>query len=187
MGVTTHDEQIAGSIRALLTDAAGQLTRSGARHEALARFEPARRRLLIPRKPVMTPIGRVWRLGVLLLGVVPLDALAAGDDVTLYATGSTTRAIEPGRPGYQSESAEVRRAYRAAAFAGPFERGETVNFDAHPIDLTAEGLRAASGPVVLEAGAAMVRWSPSTPAALTPFDAYLADRVALLAHPPDGA
>lgn len=137
----------------------------------------------------MTPIGRVWRLGVLLLEVVQAGAVhagGAGTDATLYATGLNTRAVEPGRPGYQSESAEVRRAYRAAAFAGPFERGETVNFDAHPIDLSPESLREASGPLVLEGGTVLVRWSPSTPAALMPVDAYLADRVALLAHPPEG-
>jgi hypothetical protein len=177
VATTRSDEQAVAGIRSLLADAARQLTRSGARQEALARFEPARRRMLITRRPVMVPMGRVWRLGVFLLD----------SDATLYATGSTTRAVEPGRRGYQSESVEVRRAYRAAAFAGPFERGETVNFDAHPIDLTPESLRDASGPLLLAGGTAMVRWSPSTPGALTGFDAYLADRVELLVHPPEGA
>jgi hypothetical protein len=33
----------------------------------------------------------------------------------------------------------------------------------------------------------LVRWSHAQPDALTPLDRYLADRVDLLAHPPQGA
>jgi hypothetical protein len=32
----------------------------------------------------------------------------------------------------------------------------------------------------------LVRWSPAQPDALMPFERYLADRVDLLARPPDG-
>jgi hypothetical protein len=176
------DEQIAADIRALIARAADELARADARDEALARFVPARRTFVIMRRPVMVPLGRVWRLGVFLLGVV-----RAGEQTTLYATGSTTRAIEPGRPGYQSQSAEIRRAYRAAAFAGPFDRGETVNFDARVIDLHAERLRASSGPLVIQGERPMVRWTTAMDEATISLDEYLKDRVALLTHPPDGA
>lgn len=164
-------------IRATLADAALRLAEAGARDEALARFVPEHRVMLLRRKAAMLPLGRVWRLGVLLLD-------AGG---RLYATGSITRALEPGRRAYQSQSAELRREYRGAAFRGPFQAGETVNFDAGPIELEEEALRHASGPLVLRGEEAMVRWDASSPDALAPLADYLADRVRLLAHPPEGA
>jgi hypothetical protein len=164
-------------IRASLADAATRLAAAGARDEALATFVPEHRVMLVRRKATMLPLGRVWRLGVLLL-----DA-----DGRLYATGSTTRALEPGRRAYQSQSAELRREYRGAAFRGPFERGETVNFDAAPIELQDDGLRESQGPLVLRGEEAMVRWDQSSPDALALLDEYLADRVRLLVDPPEGA
>ncbi|AMB60459.1 hypothetical protein AWU67_09370 [Microterricola viridarii] len=155
-----------------LAEAVQSLRRADAATEALARFEPPRRRaLLFTREAQMVPIGRVWRLGVFLLGT----------DGTLYATGHTTRAVDPRHPGYQSVSAEERRGFRAAAFRGPFERGETVNFDAEPILLDAEVLRSSVGALVLRDDSALVRWSPTAPDdALRPFAGYLAERVGLL-------
>lgn len=115
----------------------------------------------------MVPLGRVWRLGVFLLGV----------DGTLYATGHTTRAVDPKHPGYQSISAEERRDYRAAAFRGAFATGETVNFDAELIARDVE----AESPLVLRGGQALVRWRANAPDdALAPFASYLAERVELL-------
>ena len=161
-------DAIAG-IRSALDDAVRRLTEAGARDEALAVLVPRRRTLGIPREPVLKPVGRVWRLGVLLLGA----------DGTLYATGHLVRATPPGRTQYVSVSAETRRAYRAAAERGHFRDGETVDFDAPPISLTAEALRAAPG-------RPLVRWSASSDQTVD-FHAYLAERVELLAHPPAGA
>lgn len=161
----------AAIVDAALADAVLQLTAADARTEAIARFEPARRRaLLFTAEPRMVPLGRVWRLGVFLLGL----------DGQLYATGHTTRAVDPRHPGYQSLSAEERRGYRAAAFRGPFERGETVNFDAERIALGEEPSSAAS-PLVVRDGQPLVRWSATaSDDALRPFADYLAERVELL-------
>ncbi|WP_240977315.1 hypothetical protein [Planctomonas sp. JC2975] len=160
--------------------------------------------MLVPRAERLRPLGTVWRLGVLLLGV-PGDAAgeASGEQVDdepghgagslatvpeprLYATGSLTRPAEPGRPTFIAESAERRRQLRVAAYRGHFRHGESVNFDARPVALDAS-LIGASGPLTVNDGIASVRWNTSDPAALTPFDAYLGERVALLADPPEGA
>ncbi|MEV1129000.1 hypothetical protein [Agromyces sp. NPDC049794] len=165
--------------RELLTQTAEELRSSGARQEALAEFVSERRVLGIPRAARMTPVGRVWRLGVLLLD----------DDATLYATGRVVRAERPARKSVTAESVAQQRAFRAAAAKGGIPEGETVNFHTTPIDLDELGRDGASGPLVLDAaaGEVRVRWSPSQPDALTPLDAYLRDRADLLAHPPEGA
>lgn len=168
------DEQsirAAAIVETAIADAVRQLTAANAHTEALARFEPARRRaLLFTAEARMVPLGRVWRLGVFLLGL----------DGQLYATGRTTRAVDPRHPGYQSVSAEERRGYRAAAFRGPFDSGETVNFDAEPIAL-GEDQASAARALVLKGGRPLVRWSAAAPDdALRPFADYLAERVGLL-------
>lgn len=150
-----------------------RLQAADARTEALAEFVPRRRVLaIIPKAAHFNPLGRVWRLGVFLLG----------SDGTLYAVGSTTRAVPPGYPGFQSISAEERRGYRAAAFAGDFEPGETVNFGARAIELTADALREESGPLFIADGQPLVRWNPSASSA-SAFGAYLDERVELLIQP----
>ena len=53
--------------RELLADAVTALRAGDARHETLAELVRERRVLGIPRAARMTPIGPVWRLGVLLL------------------------------------------------------------------------------------------------------------------------
>jgi hypothetical protein len=172
------DDGVIAGIRDLLTDAAARLSDAGARDEALGEFVPPRRLLLITRAATMRPLGRVWRLGVLLLD----------PNGRLYQEGLTTRAVPPGRTQYQSESAEVRRAYRDAAFRGRFTEGETVNFDATPIDLDADALRVSSGALFLRDTRPFVRWSATADdAAAVPLDAYLHDRIDLLVHPPAGA
>lgn len=173
-----NDEDVVVGVRRLLNAAVAQLNGAQARDEALGIFQPARRVMLIRRAPVMLPIGRVWRLGVLLLD----------SGANVYATGSTTRVLQPGRPAFQSLSAEKRRMYRAAAFRGPFARGETVNFDASPIPLAADELRAGSGPLFVRGARALVRWNPAVgDDAAVDLDSYLNDRVGLLVTPPDGA
>jgi hypothetical protein len=172
------DEIAVAEIRELLAAAVTRLNTAGARDEALATFVPRHRRMLVTREAVLQPAGRVWRLGVLLLD----------RDGVLRATGSITRATEPGRPAYQSESAETRRAYRAAAQRGHFAPGETVNYDAEPIELSAAGLRDARGPLFVRNGRALVRWSPTTADTdAVDFRGYLTERVGLLADPPEGA
>ena len=166
------------AVRESLERARARLREANARDEALAEFVPARRVMLITREPTMVPVARVWRLGVLLLGTTD----------GLWATGSITRSLEPGRPAFQSESAEQRRGYRAAAFRGRFPKGETVNFDARPIELDAAALAASAGPLVLDAGRALVLWNAALGReSALPLDEYLDDRVGLLVHPPDGA
>ena len=172
------DEDAIAHIRAAVQDAVTTLGASAARQEALAEFVPARRRFLIRREPVLRRIGAVWRLGVFLL-----DA-----EGSLRATGSLVRATPPGRPQYQSRSAEDRRSLRAAAQRGHFRDGETVNFDAPAIPMEVSALRTTTGPLFLRDGRPLVRWSATAhDADAREFGCYLAERVELLSHPPDGA
>ena len=176
-GTDDDGDAIAG-IRAAVRDAVAALTDAGARQEALAEYVPTRRTLGIRREPALRRTGSVWRLGVFLLD----------DAGTLYATGTLVRATPPGRPQYQSQSAEHRRVLRAAAQRGHFREGETVNFDAQPIPLGPNALRVSTGPLFLRDGRALVRWSAAADDAhARDFDGYLSERVDLLAHPPEGA
>jgi hypothetical protein len=172
------DERILRDIRTLRDRAVERLTAAGARTEALAEYIPEHRVLLIPRPAVLRSLGRVWRLGVFLLGA----------DGTLYETGLTTRALEPGRPGYQSQSAEERRAYRAAASRGRFPHGETVNFAAEPVVLEVDALRTSPGRLFVAGDQVLVRWNARAgDADAVDLASYLDDRVDLLADPPAGA
>jgi hypothetical protein len=163
-------------VRVLLRAAASRLAEAGARDEALAEYVGRRRVLLIPREPVMRPVGRVWRLGVLLVD----------GDGRAFETGSTTRAVDPGRRGYTSESARDRAEYRAAALRGRFPEGETVNFGWRSLALDHDALLASTGPIVVADGEPVVRWGRGS-AISTGLEAYLADRVDLLVDPPSGA
>lgn len=178
MTADAGDAAIIARIRRAITDAVGRLTAEGVPDEALAAFVPPRRRFLLPRKARMVPLGRVWRLGVFLLD----------REGVLYQAGTTTRAVPPGHPGHAAVETEKRRVYRAAAHQGPFAPGETVNFHATVIDLDPESLRLAEGPLFLSDGGALVRWGPpGGHETAWPFDAYLAERIEFLAHPPEGA
>jgi hypothetical protein len=171
-------EQLAADIRVALAGAVDTLTSAGARDEAHGTYIAPHKVLFFTKDAALAPAGRVWRLGVFLLG----------RDGTLFATGTTTRAVEPGRPGYQSESAEERRAYRAAALKGRFTAGETVNFDAVEIATDATNLSESDGPLFLRAGRALVRWNASvTDEQAIDFESYLAERISLLIDPPGGA
>ncbi|WP_394553345.1 hypothetical protein ACDF64_03080 [Agromyces sp. MMS24-JH15] len=165
-------------VRALAAEAARALAAAGARDEALADFAPARRVLGIPRAARMTPAGRVWRLGVLL--VAPVGGL--------FGTGRVVRAQREVRRSVTANAVAVERAYRAAAVRGGYREDETVNFGAQRIDPDELGAFGASGPLVLGAdGAVLVRWSAGDPTALAPFERYLAERVDLATAPPAGS
>lgn len=176
MAVHADGERSTEAIRLLFARAAATLSAAEVPDDALARLEPAHRRLGIPRRARFRPIGRVWRLGVLLLEA----------DGTVHATGAVTRAVPPGHPGHVAASVEARREVRAAAFRGPFRPGETVHFDAPTIDLGA--LPGAEGPLFSRNGRPLVRWSVSAgDDAARDLEAYLAERVDLLLHPVQGA
>ena len=146
--------------------------------EAVGEFQPAHRRLGILRPARLRPLARAWRLGVLLLSA----------DGTVRATGSVTRAVPPGHPGHVAASTEERREVRAAAFRGPFPEGSTVYFDSPVMELTAEALRGATGPLLLRDDRVLVRWSLSaSDDAARDLGPYLDERVSLLLDPPQGA
>jgi hypothetical protein len=170
------NDPVAG-IRELFADAARKLELAAAKDELLVQLTQRRRVLVLARSPVMVPLGRVWRLGVFLLG----------RDVSVYATGSITRVTDTTRPTYQSLSVEERRAYRMMAVRSGLPRDETVNFNATPIELDAAQLRTAIGPLFLRDDEPFVRWSQNRTDDSAPrLDSYLRDRVELLADPPDG-
>jgi hypothetical protein len=159
-------------IRDSLARAVRRLDEAGIADESLASYTTPKKVLFVARAPVMRPLGRVWPLGVLLLE----------RDGSLHATGKITRAVPPGYPGYQSPGVEERRGYRAAAFAGKFAEGDTVNFDTSRIDL--DSLSAASGPLFIEGDQARVRWNRINPSQSRALDSYLDDHVGLLLDPP---
>jgi hypothetical protein len=158
-----------------------ELAAASARTETLAEYVPERRVLGLPRAARMAAIGAVWRLGVLLL-----DA-----EGRLYATGRVVRAERPARKSVIAESVAEHRAFRAAAVKGGIPEGATVVFDARPIELDTDAIAAGESPLVFaDAADGMVvgvRWNPAFADAAMPLDAYLAERVELLAHPPHGA
>jgi hypothetical protein len=166
--------------RELVRAAAEQLAAAGVRDEALGVYEQPKSRFGVKREPLIRPLGRVWRIGALLLD-------RSGN---VWATGSITRVTEPGRAQFVAHSAEVRRAYRAAAQRGHFDPGDTVNHGATPIPLDdtliARPDSATTGPLVVRDGEPFVRWAPTAEATI-PLEEYLADRVDLLVHPPEGA
>lgn len=164
--------------RRLVADAVTRLESSGARTEAWAEFIEERRVLLITRPASMRPLGRVWRLGSLLLE--PTGAV--------HATGRITRAAEETTRGFTSVSARLRDAERNAAARGGFQQGETVNFDTAPVSLDEEALREGVGPLFVRGDDVMVRWSSTLgDDSAIELEAFLADRVGLLVDPPKGA
>ena len=168
-------EKVIDEAHDLLQAAADELAASGARDEALAELVTGRKILMLERPATFQPLGRVWRLGALLLR----------REGGLFATGSITRAVEPGYPGHISVSVELRKAYRGMALKAGYPDGETINFAASRIELEAS-ITESTGPVVVRNGALGVLWSPQNPTT-TPFATYLSDRVELLVNPPEGA
>lgn len=165
--------------RSLLDDAARRLRAADVPDEALGEYVVPKPVLGIRREATMRSLGRVWRVGALLVG----SSIETGGRV--WATGTITRVTDPGRAQFQSVSMETRRAYRAAAVRGRFDAGDTVNHGAVPIDLD-DSLVGGDGVLFVDGDVPMVRWSP-TAATAVPLADYLADRVGLLVDPPAGA
>lgn len=175
------DAELAAT-RAAIASAIARLSTANARTESLAELHTPRRIGPLRRAPRFVPLAEVWRLGVLLLAT----------DGRLFATGAVTRAREPRHPNFTSVSGEERREVREAARRAGFAAGQTVDYDAQPLPLgsTVDALDTigTAGPLVLHDGRLFVSWNASrTVDSLTPFAAYLAERVELLADPPSGA
>lgn len=168
------------AVAAEIATAIDRLTAADARTETLAELHVPRRIGPVRRAPKFVPLTEVWRLGVLLLAP---DPRGGG---LLFATGSVTRAGEPRHPNFTSVSGEERREVREAARRAGFAAGQTVDYDAVPLPF--DDTFGTIGPVVLRNGEVFVSWNASrSPDSLTPFAAYLAERVELLADPPQGA
>jgi hypothetical protein len=155
---------------ALLSSTVARLVSAGVHDEALGAFKPSRGVLIFRTADAFTPVGRAWRLGVLLLD-------RSGN---LYSLGEVTRAVAPGRAAVNRSAAGTeRRAYREAASRSAFPPGEAINFGHAPLALDAVALAAGSGPLFLLGGQIMVTVDPASGGA-TDLERYLADRVAAL-------
>lgn len=130
---------------------AQRLAAAGARDEALAEYVPPRRRKLgLGERPAtMRPIGRVWRLGAFLL--TPDGEVLGTGRVVHVARTERFRSVVANAITEHHELAK-------AAARGGYREGETVNFDAKPVDLAHPGV--------------------------DDLDAYLEERADLLIHPP---
>ena len=178
-----------------IASARTQLLQAGVPSEALAEFVGERRVLLVRRPATMVSLGEVWRLGTLLLRTEPVRTSGSvGPSVRpeseLYAAGHTTRAAVRLHRGNQSVSREERRDIAAAALHGGYPVGATVHYGATPISLDEASLRAlgAEHPLGIADDELRVRWRVGAPLEGAPTLAtYLAERVELLTHPPEGA
>jgi hypothetical protein len=163
------DERAAEGLRTLIADTTRDLAARGARTEALARYRPSRRIVVVKTAESLEPVGRAWRLGVLLLET----------DGRVHETGRITRALEPTRSQNLSASVEKRKAERRAAARGRFAEGEVVDYAYLPIDLSTEALIAGEQRLLVVDGRALVRWG-TTASEVRDAAAYLADRGELL-------
>lgn len=171
MGASREAEQAARSLEQLVTDVVSELRRRGVPDQAVAELRTPRAILGFRRKPVMAPVARAWRLGVLLID----------HDGGLLAIGSVTRAVAPLHANNQSESQEARREIRRAAFDGPFDEGEIVNYGCRPLSIDAAGLEAGQEPLALRGEDVMIRWAPGLgEQGLMPVARYLRERLELL-------
>lgn len=145
---------------------------AGAPRERIGELQEGRRLLGIRRAPRIVPRGTAWHLGVLLV-----------TDDEVLATGDVVRARAEVRRGFAAESQRRRAELAAAAARGGVPEGDTVHIGWHPIDLAR--LDAASSPLAVRGGEALVRWSAA--GGWMPLARYLDERVELLRHPPERA
>lgn len=163
--------QAAADLAALLHDVSAELDARGVADQALAELRTPRTILGFRRKPVMVPVTRAWRLGVVLLG----------REGEVFATGSVTRAVAPLHANNQSESQEERREIRRAAFDGPFREGEIVNYGWRRLGTDVAALEAGEEPLAVRGSEVMVRWAPRLgDQGLMPLRRYLAERLDLM-------
>ncbi|WP_316309425.1 hypothetical protein [Clavibacter michiganensis] len=152
----------------LLRATVAELRARRAPDEALAEVRAKRSFGPIKRQPAMVPVGRAWRLGVLLLSA----------DGSLRRTGSITRAVEPTRSQGLDSGVEARKEARRQAVRA-FEEGDAVDYDWKPIALDAASLARGSGPLSLRGREIRVQWGPAAHETRS-LDAYLADRIEVL-------
>ena len=154
----------------LLARTVARLEAAGIHDEALASWKHSRGVLGIGASDSLIPVGRAWRLGVLLLG-------RGG---ALYSTGEVTRAVQPGRAAVnRSAGGEQRRAIRAIAARGNFPRGEVINHGWAPIALDEASLATGFGLLSVRNGVVQVRIDPAE-LGVVPVERYLNDRVSIL-------
>ena len=159
----------AAELQGLLATTVVRLDAAGVHDESLAVWKHSRGVLGLGASDSLVPVGRAWRLGVLLLG----------RDGSLYSTGEVTRAVTPGRAAVnRSAAGEQRRAIRATA-ARTFPRGEVVNYGWEPIALDDASIASGSGALSMSDGEVRVRIDPGE-IGVVPLERYLADRVSIL-------
>lgn len=169
--MTTVSLSASSRLRAILTEAVDTLQAAGINSEQLASLVPSRKRWFFTQKARFEPTGKIWPLGVLLLGT----------DAELYSIGETTRAVAPGYPGHVSLDRERRRELTSIAHRGPFPEGTVIHFNAHHIDIQPGSELDATSPVILDNDVALVRWNPGISSAdARPFEEYIQERVQLL-------
>jgi len=158
----------AADLAELLRATVAQLQARGAPDEALAEVRVPRSIGPLKRQPRMVPVGRAWRLGVLLLSA----------DGSLRRTGSITRAVEPTRSQGLDSGVEARKEARRRAVRS-FQEGDAVDYDWEPIALDAAALARGSGPLSLRGRELRVQWGPNAHET-RPLAAYLVDRIEVL-------
>lgn len=161
------------ALRARLADAADRLGAAGVRTEL--RTDLVRGPALLGRRPRLVRRERVWRLGVVLLG-------PAGQ---IFTGGTVVTGAPLGHPNFRSALALERRELQVAAKRGRIRPDEVVIVGARRVALDPAGFVADPGPFLVDGGRLLVRWSPA--ADPVPVAPYLAERVALLVDPPEGA
>lgn len=134
--------------------------------ELLGEYRAAKRVLGIPRAARIVAVGQAWHLGALL---VTADAV--------LATGDVARSLEPSRKGYTALSARERDELRFAAYRGGVPEGRAVHYNWTPIDFSALADGGASGPLAVQDGRLMIRWSAA--GGYAPLDGYVRERIEL--------
>lgn len=169
-----NEEQLR-RVRQALQQARAQLADSGVSDEALGRLVPAGRRWMLPRRAHFVSLGRVWRVGILLISTA---------DDRLYLLGVTTRAVQPGHHRNTAVAIEERREVQLLAWKGPFVEGDVVNYDTIEIDLAHDAIDTEANPLSVRDGVVMVQWDRGqSGAAPRPFADYLREQVALRIDP----